>query len=58
MGFALFESSGTFNPASYGLVVGDMLQVVAVGGVVVAKGSIRHLVQTVLMEELHRSVVM
>lgn len=32
MGFALFESSGTFNPASYGLVVGDTLQVVAVGG--------------------------
>lgn len=32
MGFALFESSGTFNPASYGLVIGDVLQVVAVGG--------------------------
>jgi hypothetical protein len=32
MGFALFESSGTFNPASYGLVVGDTIQVVAVGG--------------------------
>ena len=32
MGFALFESSGTFNPANYGLVVGDTIQVVAVGG--------------------------
>lgn len=32
MGFALFESSGTFNPANYGLVIGDMIQVVAVGG--------------------------
>lgn len=32
MGFALFESSGTFKPASYGLVVGDTIQVVAVGG--------------------------
>lgn len=32
MGFALFESSGTFNPASYGLIVGDTIQVVAVGG--------------------------
>lgn len=36
MGFALFESSGTFNPASYGLIVGDTIQVVAVGGVAVA----------------------
>ena len=36
MGFALFESSGTFNPANYGLVVGDTIQVVAVGGVAAA----------------------
>lgn len=36
MGFALFESSGTFKPANYGLVVGDTIQVVAVGGVAAA----------------------
>lgn len=32
MGFVLFESSGTFNPSAYGLVPGDLLQVVCVGG--------------------------
>lgn len=56
MGFALFESSGTFNPASYGLNIRDTLQVVAVGGVKEAKEF--PLEQAVLMEELHHSVVM
>lgn len=32
MGFTIFESSGTFNPASYGLKAGDLLQIVCVGG--------------------------
>lgn len=32
MGYVLFESSGTFNPATYGLVTGDPIQVVVVGG--------------------------
>lgn len=32
MGYVLFESSGTFNPSTYGLVPGDTVQVIAVGG--------------------------
>lgn len=32
MGFALFEQSGTFNPADYGLIPGDVLNVIVVGG--------------------------
>ena len=32
MGFTIFESSGTFNPLDYGLVVGDMIHLVVVGG--------------------------
>lgn len=32
MGLALFTSSGTFNPAAYGLAPGDLLQIVVVGG--------------------------
>lgn len=32
MGFALFEGSGTFNPAAYGLSVGDTLNIICVGG--------------------------
>lgn len=31
MGFVLFTSSGTFNPATYGLSPGDLLQVIVVG---------------------------
>lgn len=32
MGMALFESSGVFRPANYGLNVGDLLHVICVGG--------------------------
>ena len=32
MGFTIFTSSGTFNPASYGLKVGDMIHIIAIGG--------------------------
>lgn len=32
MGFAFFEQDGTFNPADYGLKVGDMIAVVMIGG--------------------------
>lgn len=32
MGFTIFTSSGTFNPVSYGLKVGDALHIVCVGG--------------------------
>ena len=32
MGFQLFTTSGTFNPASWGLKAGDVLQIVCVGG--------------------------
>lgn len=32
MGFTIFTSSGTFNPADYGLKVGDNLHIVCVGG--------------------------
>lgn len=32
MGFTLFTQSGTFNPADYGLKVGDMIHILAVGG--------------------------
>jgi hypothetical protein len=32
MGFQLFETSGTFNPADWGLKTGDMLYIVAIGG--------------------------
>lgn len=32
MGFQLFETSGTFNPASWGLKAGDMLYILAIGG--------------------------
>ena len=32
MGMVIFEESGTFNPADWGLQVGDMLQVICVGG--------------------------
>ena len=32
MGMQIFEKSGTFNPADWGLGVGDMVQVVCVGG--------------------------
>lgn len=32
MGFTIFESSGTFKPADYGLTVGDMLHLIVVGG--------------------------
>lgn len=32
MGFALFTQSGTFNPSSYGLSVGDVVHVAAIGG--------------------------
>lgn len=32
MGFMLFTSSGSFNPATYGLNVGDLVQVIVVGG--------------------------
>lgn len=32
MGYVLFTANGTFNPSDYGLVVGDVLNVVCVGG--------------------------
>lgn len=32
MGFTIFTQSGTFNPADYGLKIGDMIQIVCVGG--------------------------
>ena len=32
MGMAIFERSGTFDPTVYGLVAGDVLQVICVGG--------------------------
>lgn len=32
MGMVIFEESGTFNPADWGLQVGDMLNIVCVGG--------------------------
>lgn len=32
MGFTIFESSGTFNPSTYGLTPGDVLHIIAVGG--------------------------
>lgn len=32
MGLAIFTKSGTFNPATYGLRVGQLLQIVCVGG--------------------------
>lgn len=32
MGFTIFESSGTFNPLDYGLSVGDLIHILAVGG--------------------------
>lgn len=32
MGFTLFTQSGTFDPASYGLKVGDALHIICVGG--------------------------
>lgn len=32
MGFTIFESSGTFNPADYGLSIGDLIHLIVVGG--------------------------
>lgn len=32
MGYILYTASGTFNPADYGLSVGDVITVVAIGG--------------------------
>ena len=32
MGMLLFDKSGTFVPSDYGLIVGDMLHIVAIGG--------------------------
>ena len=32
MGFVIFENSGTFNPSSYGLSVGDSINIICVGG--------------------------
>ena len=32
MGMAIFEKSGTFNPNTYGLEIGDIIQIVCVGG--------------------------
>lgn len=32
MGMLLFDKSGTFTPSTYGLTVGDMLHIVAIGG--------------------------
>lgn len=32
MGMTLFESSGTFSPSDYGLSVGDVIHIIAVGG--------------------------
>lgn len=32
MGMLLFDKSGTFVPSTYGLIVGDMLHIVAIGG--------------------------
>lgn len=32
MGMQIFESSGTFDPAVHGLKIGDVLQIVCVGG--------------------------
>ena len=32
MGMQIFEQSGTFRPADWGLQIGDMLQIIAVGG--------------------------
>ena len=32
MGFQLFETSGTFNPATWGLKAGDIISIVCVGG--------------------------
>lgn len=32
MGYILYTESGTFNPADYGLSVGDVIMVVAIGG--------------------------
>jgi hypothetical protein len=32
MGMMIFESSGTFSPATYGLAVGDVVNVIVVGG--------------------------
>lgn len=32
MGMLLFDKSGTFVPSDYGLSVGDVLHIVAIGG--------------------------
>ena len=32
MGYVLFTKSGTFDPATYGLSIGDTINVVCVGG--------------------------
>jgi hypothetical protein len=32
MGFTIFTSSGTFNPADHGLKAGDMIHIIAIGG--------------------------
>lgn len=32
MGYILFTQSGTFNPADHGLIIGDTINVVCVGG--------------------------
>lgn len=32
MGYVLFTANGTFNPSSYGLVTGDTIQLLVVGG--------------------------
>lgn len=38
MGYILYTANGTFNPSSYGLVVGDVIQALLIGG-----GGIRRL---------------
>lgn len=32
MGMAIFETSGSFNPSNYGLIAGDVLDVICIGG--------------------------
>lgn len=32
MGLAIFETSGSFNPASYGLIAGNVIDVICIGG--------------------------
>lgn len=40
MGMQIFESSGTFDPKTHGLKVGDVLQIVCVGGEMVGTAQV------------------